>query len=128
MLNPGSLSSTPISRARKARSCPSNSFTGSASAVVANGIVAGSHLHRSFSGGNPASKVMVLVAIVESSPSSTGFSLSGFRLHVYSPGDRQKPVLRDLRRATLAQARRRVHRRYSYNFQHLQMDEILFPK
>jgi len=35
--------------------------------VVANGIVAGSHFQRSFSGGKPAGNVMGSVAIVESS-------------------------------------------------------------
>src|SRR6185369_12442766 len=65
MLKPGAFSSTPIFRARKARSWPSNSFTGSASAVVANGIESGSHLQRSFSGGSPAVKVIGSVAIVD---------------------------------------------------------------
>ncbi len=101
MLYPGALSSTPIFRARKARSWPTRSVTGSASAVVSNGIVAGSQRHRSFSGGNPASKVMGLVAIVEFARSVTGFR--SFHQSVS-------------RRVTLAQARRRAHRSPSGNF------------
>src|SRR6202051_2853044 len=77
ILKPGAFSSTPIFSARNARSWPSNSFTGSASAVVANGMVAGSHLHRSFSGGSPATNVMGLMAIVESAWSQAGYSSTG---------------------------------------------------
>src|ERR1700693_1619016 len=116
MLNPGALSSTPIFRARNARSCPSNSFAGSASAVVANGIVAGSHLHRSFSGGNPASKVMGSVAIVEFFKVARASASLVFVVHVYSAGDKRKPVLLDIRRVTLAQARRRAHSSSTDNF------------
>src|SRR5271165_103557 len=74
MLNPGALSSTPIFSARKARSWPSSSFTGSASSVVAKGIVDGSHLHRSFSGGNPASNDMGWVGTVGQASSLSVFA------------------------------------------------------
>src|SRR4029077_4068293 len=53
-LYPEAFSSTPMRRARNARSCPRSPDVGSTSAVVLNGIVAGSHCQRSFSGGKLA--------------------------------------------------------------------------
>src|SRR5215472_5489987 len=53
-LYPGAESSTPIFKARKARSCPIKPSRGSACAVVSNGIRESSHLQRSLSVGSSA--------------------------------------------------------------------------
>src|SRR5271167_2351408 len=92
-LYPGAVSSTPMRRARNARSWPGSPEEGGTSAVVANGMVAGSQRQQSFSGGRVAcfGAACLLVAtfvleflLMRTRPKGATLARHGFSSHAFA--------------------------------------------